>query len=194
MFAGSIPAQERTLVVLGDSLSAAYGMEIDRGWVQLLGERLQETGRHYRVVNASVSGETTSGGLARLPGILKRHRPDWVILELGGNDGLRGLPLPEMESNLRQMVRLSRSAGAHVLLVGMKLPPNYGPVYTESFEAVYRQVAQETSVPLVPFLLEGVAGDDTLMQPDNIHAAPTAQERLLSNVWTELKPLIAARP
>jgi acyl-CoA thioesterase-1 len=194
MFAGSIPAQERTLVVLGDSLSAAYGMAVDRGWVGLLRERLNEQAGDFQVVNASISGETTSGGLARLPGILERHQPDWIILELGGNDGLRGLPLPEMKSNILKMIRLSRRAGAKVLLIGMKLPPNYGPVYTESFEAVYRQIAEETGVAFMPFLLQGVAGDERMMQPDRIHAAPDAQDKLLANVWTVLQPLIAERP
>lgn len=181
-------------MVLGDSLSAAYGMEVDHGWVTLLDERLDQLPGGFQVVNASVSGETTSGGLARLPGILKRHQPDWVILELGGNDGLRALPLPEMKSNLLKMIHLSRAAGAKVLLVGMKLPPNYGPVYTQSFEAVYRQVAEQTGVARVPFLLEGVAGNDTMMQPDRIHAAPDAQQQLLENVWIALEPLVTKGP
>jgi len=180
--------------VLGDSLSAAYGMDTSRGWVHLLRERLRNSPGEFRVVNASVSGETTSGGLARLPGLLQRHRPAWVILELGGNDGLRGLPLSRMESNLAAMVRLAREAGAGVLLVGMKLPPNYGPVYTRSFETVYRKLARESGAPLVPFLLEGVAGNERMMQPDNIHAAPAAQEKLLDNVWAVLEPLISGAP
>ena len=194
LVAGSISAREQTLVVLGDSLSAAHGMDMAQGWVHLLRDRLEQSVGQTRVINASVSGETTSGGLARLPGLLERHRPDWLILELGGNDGLRGLPLPQMHANLLRMVRLARDADARVLLVGMKLPPNYGPVYTRSFETVYREIARQTGAPLVPFLLEGVAGSDRLMQPDNIHAAPEAQAQLLTNVWAVLEPLITPGP
>ena len=178
------------LLVLGDSLSAAYGLEINKGWVHLLSRRLERHGFPHRVVNASTSGETSRGGRERLPVLLKRHDPEVVAIELGGNDGLRGLPLERLKSNLAMMVRQAREAGARVLLVGMHMPPNYGPEYTRRFTRLYRELAEELDVALVPFLLEGVAGDEALMQPDGMHAAVAAQPKLLDNVWPHLEPLL----
>ncbi|WP_018954525.1 arylesterase [Thioalkalivibrio sulfidiphilus] len=188
-------AQERhTLVVLGDSLSAAYGMAEREGWVALLERRLADEDLPWRVVNASISGDTTRGGLTRLPRVLERHRPSLVIIELGGNDGLRGvhpnIMIDEMRENLAELVRLSREAGAEVLLLGMHLPPNYGNHFTERFHAVYHEVARAHGVPLVPFFLEGVAEDRALMQPDGIHPTAEAQPRMLENVWEALKPML----
>lgn len=165
-------------------------MDLSRSWVQLLEHRLNRKGYPHEVVNASISGETTSGGASRLPDLLERYRPEVVILELGGNDGLRGLPVDAMAQNLATMVERSRAAGARVLLVGMQLPPNYGPVYTEAFSGVYRRLAERYGVALVPFLLEGVAGNRATMQPDGMHAAAAAQPQLLENVWPHLKPLL----
>ncbi len=178
------------LLVLGDSLSAAYGLSVDEGWVLLLAERIEQHGYPHRVVNASISGETSRGARERLPALLKRYDPAVVIVELGGNDGLRGLPLGRLKANLGTIVRQAREAGSRVLLVGMRMPPNYGPEYTRRFVTVYREVAEELDVALVPFLLEGVAGDNTLMQPDGMHAAAAAQPRLLDNVWGHLEPLL----
>jgi len=182
------PAQ--TIVVLGDSLSAAYGIRVDEGWVSLLQKRLTSQGYGYRVVNASVSGETTAGGLARLPRALALHRPAIVILELGGNDGLRGLSLEQMHANLDSMIRKSRSAGASVLLAGMRVPPNYGPTYTQKFHALYADLAERHSVPLVPFLMEAVALDKNLMQADGIHPNARGQSLLLDEIWPVLKLLL----
>jgi acyl-CoA thioesterase-1 len=183
-------------MVLGDSLSAAYGLEVDRGWVQLLQQRLDVQGFAYRVINASLSGDTTRGALQRLPQALTQHRPSLVIVELGGNDGLRGLPLDEMATNLRQIVERSQRAGAQVLLVGMQLPPNYGPQYVTRFAQTYANVAQATGTPLAPFLLEGIGTDINAFQSDGIHPSATSQPQLLDNVWPYLEPLLrrAAAP
>jgi len=170
--------------VLGDSLSAAYGLPEEAGWVALLAGRLPGD----RVVNASVSGETTAGGLARLPALLEQWRPDWVLLELGGNDGLRGLPPAHTRNNLARMIELSRAAGAQVLLIGIRLPPNYGQAYVQAFERIYPELAESHDVPLVPFLLEGVATRPGLMQPDGIHPRAEAQPLMLENVWRTLAP------
>ncbi|ROR35199.1 arylesterase [Inmirania thermothiophila] len=178
------------LLVLGDSLSAGYGLAPGQGWVDLLGRRLAERGYPHRVVNASVSGETSGGGLERLPALLARHRPAVVVVELGGNDGLRGLGLERTRANLAAVVRRARAAGARVLLVGMRLPPNYGPLYTRRFAALYREIARDEGVPLVPFLLEGVALAPGMMQADGIHPTAAAQPRLLDNVWPHLEPLL----
>jgi acyl-CoA thioesterase-1 len=186
---GSAPSMP-ALLVFGDSVSAGYGIRIEEGWVALLQSRLQNQGYGYRVVNASVSGETTAGGLARLPRALQLHRPKIVVIELGGNDGLRGLPLAEVRKNLEAMMRAARASGAKVLLIGMRLPPNYGGPYVDSFQATYGDLSKHYSVPLVPFLLEGVALDGRLMQPDGIHPTAAAQPRLLDNVWPVLKPLL----
>jgi len=189
--AGSSPTAP-TLLVLGDSLSAGYGIRIEESWVALLQSRLREQGYGYHVVNASVSGETTSGGLARLPRALDVHKPRILVLELGGNDGLRGLPLEGIRKNLESMILASRSAGALVLLVGMRMPSNYGVPYVQGFHANYQDLAKRYSVPLVPFILEGVALDGRLMQSDGIHPTAPAQRRLLDNVWPVLKPLLGA--
>ena len=187
---GPAAAGGGVIVVLGDSLSSAYGFDVDSGWVRLLQDRLDDGGAGYRVVNASISGDTTSGGLARLPGALKEHDPDIVVVELGGNDGLRGLPLDVTRENLERMIVLSREAGARVLLVGMRLPPNYGPAYTEAFHAIYQELGDKYDVARVPFLLDGVGGVDELMQADGSHPTREAQPRMLENVWPHLEPLL----
>jgi acyl-CoA thioesterase-1 len=187
------PASARVLV-LGDSLSAAYGIPAQSGWVRLLEERLQTVGPELEVVNASISGDTSRGGLARLPAALARHQPDVVIIELGGNDGLRGLSLRRLRGNLEQMIELSRQAGALPLLVGIKLPANYGRTFAERFHAVFEEVATTQGVPLVPFLLEGVALDPSLMQADGIHPTADAQPIMLENVWPVLAPLLDRTP
>lgn len=178
------------ILVFGDSLSAAYGIEIDAGWVALLQQRLHAQGKPHQVVNASVSGETTAGGRARLPALLTRKTYTLVVIELGGNDGLRGLSLAQTEANLRAMIEAARGAGAQVLLLGMRLPPNYGATYTHAFAAIYPKLARELDAELVPFLLEGVATDPALMQPDRIHPRAEAQSRLLDTVWPVLVPLL----
>ncbi len=190
------PTPSSTLLVLGDSLSAAYGIRVEQGWVARLQARLSAKGYGHRVVNASVTGETTGGGLARLPRALKQHRPAIVIVELGGNDGLRGLPVADIRRNLESIIDRSQRAGARVLLVGMRIPPNYGPAYTGKFHALYGELARKHRVALVPFLLEDVALDERLMQPDGIHPTAGAQPQLLAAVWLYLVPLLeqTARP
>jgi acyl-CoA thioesterase-1 len=183
-------ATESSILVLGDSLSAAYGIRLEQGWVALLAERLKQEGYGQRVINASSSGETTGGALARLPRALERHRPAVVVIELGGNDGLRGLPIDDVRANLDRLIRASRDSGAEVLLLGMRIPPNYGPQYTREFEALFGELATRHRVALVPFLLEGVALDDALMQEDGIHPTAAAQPRLLERVWPKLVPLL----
>ena len=178
------------VVVLGDSLSAAYGIPQSAGWVHLLQRRLTERGYRYQVVNASISGETTRGGLARLGQVLKAHNPDIVIVELGANDGLRGLLLGEMRTNLDAIITQSRRHSAQVLLVGMHLPPNYGPAYTRKFHQVYVDLAARHRLPLVPFLLDGVATDFSLVQPDGLHPTAAAQPRVLDNVWRHLQGML----
>jgi acyl-CoA thioesterase-1 len=185
------PAQ-RTIVVLGDSLSAGYGIKIQEGWVNLLAQRLATEGYGYRVVNASVSGETTQGGLARLPRALETHKPAVVIVELGGNDGLRGLPLKASRDNLDKIIALARTAQARVLLVGMIIPPNYGPRYGQEFRDMFTDLATKYPVGFVPFLLDQVALKPGLMQPDGIHANASGQPQMLENVWPKLKPLLVA--
>ncbi len=179
-----------SILVVGDSLSAGYGIEMRDGWVTLLQQRLTKQGYPHAVVNASISGDTTSGGRARLPDALKRHRPQIVILELGGNDGLRGLSLRETRANLEAMIETAKTAGAQVLLVGIHLPPNYGPEFTGKFHAIYHDLARAHNTALVPFLLEGVALTSGLMQPDGIHPRAAAQPRLLDNVWPALEALL----
>lgn len=179
------------VLVYGDSLSAAYGMPRNAGWPSLLERRLGEQRPPWRVANASVSGETSAGGLARLPALLDRLAPDLVILALGANDGLRGLPTARMADNLRAMVRLAKGRGARVLLVGMRLPPNYGSAYTREFQDVFVRLAQQEDVPLVPFLLDGIATDPSWFQADGLHPTAEAQPRLLDTVWRGLAPLLA---
>ncbi|WIX33782.1 arylesterase [Salinicola sp. JS01] len=180
-------AQAHTLLVMGDSLSAAYGIDPQAGWVSLLERKL---GKGYPVINASISGETTSGGAARLPELLKQHHPDIVLLELGGNDGLRGLSPQQMKVNLAKMVERSRAEGARVLLLGIEVPPNYGPAYTNAFRNVFTQLADEHDLPLVPFLLEDV-DLDSMLQADGIHPTAEAQPIILANVWAKLEPMLA---
>jgi acyl-CoA thioesterase-1 len=190
--AWSVASEPPTILVLGDSLSAAYGLSREDGWVALLAARLREQELPHEVVNASVSGETTGGGLTRLPPLLERHRPQIVIVQLGANDGLRGLGFDQISANLTRLIALSREAGARVLLVGLRLPPNYGAAYTEGFQAVFPAVAEQTGVALAPRLLAGVAEHWGLMQPDGLHPTAEAQPRLLENVWSHLLPLLAA--
>jgi len=180
------------VLILGDSLSAAYGIAEDRGWVALLQRRLAEGGYPHRVVNASVSGETSVGGLNRLPRLLAEHFPAVVVVELGANDGLRGIAPKVFGENLTAIVSAARGAGARVLILGVRLPPNYGAVFNTRFERVYASVADETDTALVPFFLEGVAENRQLMLPDGLHPAAEAQPRLLDNVWPALVPLLEA--
>ena len=185
------PAQNPpTLLVLGDSLSAAYGLAEEQGWVALLAEQLNRHDPAWEVVNASVSGETTAGGASRIAHALRQHRPELVVIELGANDGLRGLPLELAEANLRGMIEASRSSGAEVLLVGMQIPPNYGPDYTRGFIDMYRQLAEEQEIALLPFLLEPIAGDLEHFQADRLHPTAAAQPLLLEHVWQSLQPLL----
>ncbi len=178
------------ILVMGDSISAAYGIQREEGWVHLLGKRLRELELGWQVVNASISGETTGGGLARLPQAMAAHDPDLVIIELGGNDALRGYPISRVRDNLEQMVRLALSQERQVLLVGMQIPPNYGPRYTKSFFDMYPAVASATGAALVPFLLQEVALTDGFMQDDGIHPTADAQPVLLDTLWTYLEPML----
>jgi acyl-CoA thioesterase-1 len=188
---GATPAETPVILVFGDSVSAGYGLtRVEQGWVALLQSRLKQQEYVYQVVNASVSGETTAGGLARLPRALTLHQPRIVILELGGNDGLHALPVAQMRTNLARMVDLASAAGAKVLLLGMRIPPNYGPDYTEQFRSSYSDLARDKKLPLVPFLLDDTALVPQLMQADGIHPNELGQPRLLDNVWPTLKPLL----
>jgi acyl-CoA thioesterase-1 len=179
-----------TVLVFGDSLSAGYGIAVNQSWPALLAERLQREKLPYSVINASISGETTAGGRTRLPAVLERHQPAVVILALGANDGLRGLPLAESRANLTQMVRMAKATGARILLVGMRLPPNYGPGYTRDFAALFGTVAKQEKTALLPFLLEPIALDDAAYQADRLHPTAAAQPKILDHVWTGLKPLL----
>ncbi len=181
------------ILVLGDSLSAEYGLQRGQGWVQLLATRLQQGGSNYTVVNASISGETTSGGRSRLPALLKQHRPAIVIIELGGNDGLRGLPVPRMKDNLTAMIRASQTAGARVVIAGIRMPPNYGREYTERFYASFANLSRQYGTALVPFLLEGFSDSADFFQADRIHPSAQAQSRILQTVWPVLEPLISTK-
>jgi acyl-CoA thioesterase-1 len=179
-----------TVLILGDSISAAYGMSLEEGWVALLAAQLAQEQLPYEVVNASISGETSAGAAARLPSLLERHRPRVVVVELGGNDGLRGYPVKRLRENLRSMAELSQQANATVLFLGMQIPPNYGSRYTSAFRDSFALVAEQTNSALAPFMLEGIAGVPTLMQADGIHPTPQAQQQLLTNVWPYLRPLL----
>ena len=185
-------AAPQHIVVLGDSLSAAYGIDQERAWVALLQQRLQQQGYDYRVHNASVSGETTAGGLRRLPQVLRQHPAAFVLIELGANDGLRAQSLDQMQSNLQTMVELSQAQGARVLLFEMRIPPNYGPRYTESFRQRYHAVAEQTGAALLPFFLTPIATDPAMFQDDGIHPTLAAQPILLDVVWGQLEPLLQA--
>lgn len=191
LFAAPAWAEDRILV-FGDSLSAGYGIAVAQSWPALLQERLRAEKFPQRVINASISGETSAGGRSRLPEALRLHRPRLVILALGANDGLRGLPLAALRDNLAAMVRTAREAGAKVLLVGMRLPPNYGP-YADQFNALFAAVAKEEKSALLPFLLEPIALDDAAYQPDRLHPTAAAQPQILAHVWAALRPLLKAR-
>lgn len=183
---------EGTVLVLGDSLSAAHNIPAGQGWVSLLEQRLRRELRDPpAVVNASISGETSAGALARLPDLLRKHRPTVVVIALGGNDALRGLPPAQLRGNLERMATLSRQAGARVLLLGIDVPPNYGPAYRERLRRTYAEVAQAQGAALVPFMLEGVALEPGMMQADGLHPTAAAQPRVLDNVWPVLRPLLA---
>jgi len=182
-----------TVLVFGDSLSAGYGIAVHQSWPALLAERLRQEKPPKDLVNASISGETTAGGRARLPAVLERHRPAVVILALGANDGLRGLPLAESRANLTQMVQAAKTSGARVLLVGMRLPPNYGPEYTRDFSALFTTLARQEKTALLPFLLEPIALDDAAFQADRLHPTAAAQPKILDHVWNSLKPLLKPR-
>jgi acyl-CoA thioesterase-1 len=179
-----------TVLIVGDSISAGFGLDTRKGWVALLEQRLKQEGFDDKVVNASISGDTSAGGLARLPAALAAHKPDVVVIELGGNDGLRGQPPTQLKQNLASMIQQSQDSGAKVLLLGMQIPPNYGKRYVDAFAKVFGDVAEEKKVPLVPFFLEGVGGHPELMQADGLHPAVAAQDKLLENVWPTLKPLL----
>ena len=183
--------QTPVLLVVGDSLSAAYNMPLDAAWPRLLESRLRDAGRPHRVINASITGDTTQGGRTRLPRLLERHQPAWVIIELGGNDGLRGFSLDVTRDNLTTMITSSQGAGARVLLTGILLPPNYGQGYTERFEALYGELSDEFGTLLVPFFMDGVALVEGMMQSDGIHPSEAAQPVLLDNVWRVLEPALS---
>jgi acyl-CoA thioesterase I len=184
----------QTILVLGDSISAGYGLAQGEGWVELLEQRIQRDKLDYRVLNASISGETTLGGLNRISAALEEHHPAVVIVALGGNDGLRGNPLDEIRRNLIAIVEACRKAGAKVVIAGMRIPPNYGRVYTRRFEGLFAEVARQQNVSLVPFMLQGFAEDRKMFQADGIHPAAIAQSRILDNVYRRLRPLLLPRP
>ena len=182
--------RKQSVLVVGDSLSAEYGIARQQGWVALLQKGLDERSSGFQLINASISGDTTSGGLSRLPALLEKHQPAIVIIELGGNDALRGLPLNMTKSNLTRMTQMAQSSGAKVLLAGMQIPPNYGKEYSQAFQAIYPQVANELGAQLIPFFLEGIAQNIQLFQQDGIHPNEQDQPILASNVWKHLEPLI----
>jgi acyl-CoA thioesterase I len=183
----------QTIVVVGDSLSSGYGIAAEQSWVAMLEDRLQSEGYGYQVVNASIAGDTTAGGLARLPRLLNLHAPELVVIELGGNDGLRGQPVATLRANLTKMIELSEQAGAEVVLAGIQIPPNYGRTYTQALAAVYPELAAQHGAALIEFLLEDVALNGDLMQPDGIHPNAAGQEIVFANVWRVLGPLLMAR-
>ena len=189
-----VSAAPPVVLIVGDSLSAGYGLAAHENWPSLLQERLAAAGHPHRVVNASISGDTTSGGLARLPRALERHSPSVVIIGLGGNDGLRAIPVDEIRRNLARMIQLSQQSGARVLLAGIHIPPNYGPAYTEAFHANYHELAEQFDAGLIPFILEGVALNSELMQADGIHPTAEAQPVIVANVWPALAPLLELTP
>ena len=191
LLAGSAHADApRTILVLGDSISAAYGINTDQGWVALLQKQLQANAYNYRVINASVSGDTTRTGLNRLPAALALHKPEILIAALGGNDGLRGLPFSEIENSLSQIIQLGKNNQANVLLVGVRLPPNYGEAYTRQFAELYLKIARQHGIAVVPRLLDNVADHRELLQADGIHPTAEGQAQIMRNVWVELEPLL----
>jgi acyl-CoA thioesterase I len=179
-----------SLLVMGDSLSAAYGLRVEQGWVSLLAQKLEQQGSAWRVVNASISGETTAGGASRIDSEIRQHKPKLVLIELGANDGLRGLPLDVAKANLERMIAAAKASGARVLLIGMRIPPNYGPDYTEAFQAMFVDLAKRHQLPLLPFLMAPIASDRGNYQDDNLHPTAAAQPALLAHVWTQLAPLL----
>jgi acyl-CoA thioesterase-1 len=183
----------QTIVVVGDSLSSGYGIAAEQSWVAMLEDRLQSEGYGYKIVNASIAGDTSAGGLARLPRLLEVHEPELVVIELGGNDGLRGQPVATLRSNLAKMIELSRDSGADVVLAGIQIPPNYGPAYTRSLAAVYPELAEQFGTTLIEFLLADVALNRELMQPDGIHPNAAGQKVVFANVWRVLGPLLTPR-
>ena len=195
LLAGCGPAiAAPTILVVGDSLSSAYGIPESAGWVALLGERLKQRKSNYTVVNASISGETSAGGAARIGAALAQTKPAIVIVELGANDGLRGLPVAQMKTNLTAIVQAAKRQGARVILVGMQLPPNYGAQYVNAFRAAFRDVAHDERVPFVPFLLEGVPNEREMFQADNLHLVAEAQPILMENLWRKLATMVTAPP
>lgn len=182
-----MPPSKTTILVFGDSLSAAYGIPVEKGWVQLLQEKL---GENFQVANASISGETTSGGLSRLLASVSAIKPHYLLLELGANDGLQGKPIKEIQANLEQMIKLATQESVKVILIGIHLPPNYGASYTEQFDQVYKALAEQYKLPFVPFLLEGVATDFNLMQADGLHPTAEAQPKILEHLWPTLEPVL----
>jgi acyl-CoA thioesterase I len=194
MSAAATPAVARgTILIYGDSLSAAYGISQKDGWPSLLQERLRKNGLDYSVTNASISGETSSGGATRIASTLATSKPDVTVIALGANDGLRGLPIMQMKENLDRIIRATKGVGSRVILVGMRMPPNYGPAYTRDFEQAFSQLALRHKTAFVPFLLEGIADKPELFQPDQLHPIAAAQERVLDNVWKGLAPLLKKR-
>jgi len=191
-FLWTVPANAagQTIIVLGDSLSSGYGLRLEQSWVAMLQDRLNAEGYGYEIINASVPGDTSSGGLARLPALLDTHRPAIVIIELGGNDGLRGQPVQSLRENLRAMIELAQAGGATPILTGIRIPPNYGPAYTEALAGIYSELSSQLGVPLVAFLMEDVALNGDLMQPDGIHPNARGNEVMLENVWTVLAELL----
>jgi len=183
-------AAPNKVLIVGDSISAAYGIEVEKGWVSLLASKITQENLPYQVINASISGDMTSNGLNRLPKLLKSHNPDVVVIELGGNDGLRGLPINVIRNNLQRLVELSKESEARVLLAGMRIPPNYGARYAEAFHQIYREIADEHEIELIPFLLEGIGDNARLMQSDGIHPTADAQPLIVRLVWPRIKPLL----
>jgi len=184
------PLQQQTILVLGDSISAGYGIDKQQGWVALLEKKLKNNNPQTILINASISGETTSGGVNRLASILEKHQPSLVILELGGNDGLRGTPIKLISQNLTKMIKLSQKSGAKVLLLGMRIPPNYGKTYSERFANQYQQLVSDHKIKWVPFLLNGIAGQVGMMQADGIHPTKNAQPIMAQSVWQVLLPIL----
>ena len=187
---GIAAPKPRTLLVVGDSLSAAYGLAAEQGWVHLLGQRLAQSHPNWRVVNASISGETTAGGAARIDAALRQHTPALVAIELGANDALRGLPIEHASANLGRMIEASQKAGARVLLIGTRIPPNYGPDYAEALRVMYTSLAEEHDATLLPFLLEPIAAQRNAFQADNLHPTAASQPQLLEHVWPQLEPML----
>lgn len=191
MFSFSLYANSTSILVLGDSLSSAHQIPEERGWVALLATELKTTHPNWQVLNHSISGETTAGGRQRLPQLLKEYQPKIVIIELGGNDGLRGLPILRISKNLESMIEMSKQAGSQILLIGMKLPPNYSEKYTQAFENMYSHLSKKFEIPLLPFLLDGIALNKTLMQADRIHPTADAQPIMLDSIRPMLLPLLS---